>query len=924
MNKELIINNNKNTLSICIKGLHQIIINISRDGSYEILSQWSEDDMISFDNILIKLSTYVNPVIKLINKLETKVFSMGGILSPLTNLNFNMLTVSIYYPITFTLFEFNELKNEFKKYEDIGIIRSQNFQISRSFLFSFIKGITDSNFVYDSYNWLYINNNETGRHIRILHRTDRLQIELINIKNIMEYDIIKRYIFSIINDYVKINKIIKIKKIDDSKIKSIRKLHDLDPELYNLHKYSDKIQAYSVLCQSGRQPSIYNEELLKSLSKEKRDKAIKYWNFTTNKPTYYLCNNKYPYINFITDKHPKGYCLPCCKKLKDTPGTKVAEINQTCLQNKLFQTEKDYMSTYILNYGKTLSLGRLCNLPNELSKNMFEKLKTDDDNMNYYIYGVNQFNNTNDTNIGFISSLKFILGNDCIMELANLVKNMKHYYVLANGKASIYNSVNELYMEIINNFVHNSNSLLMNLNMEIWTHILTDLVRYKYNIEIINILNINDEYHLKAYQDAYKSINNNIDVIILMIDENGINPIIYLNHKDFIKNNIFIGILGSQLCKHFFVKSNKKTMDLSFILSFTKKYNYDVVKLYINMKNLCYNVAIKINNNIIYLPILASNIPYKNTTELDYDIIPESNILKEIIVSLINDINNYSNDSIVISNNIIFDNKSIGLLSKDKLCYYHLPNDEINTSYENIIFSYNPRDIDINILQKIKINNLSDGALLKKYYNNIYKLFLSEFITILQKNRNIQMRKQIINILKLTNFMDSKSIESMIFSLNELLKYYPYDLISINNFIEFCYFNSIDINEITKFINLTRFEFDFTILEELRILDTDELIRKLHVIMDDYIIIDDITNIPQYYNIYTSCVDNNEQFFCKKNKIIIPKNKIHDLFYVLANDIKNKSKMYLFLIGNSGLFNYFEFIERPHEFIEISDVKNVL
>lgn len=917
MNQEIIIYNAKDTLSICIKGLHQIVVNISREGSYEINSIWSEDDLISFDNIADKLVKYVNPVIQQINDFGSTVFPMGGSLNMLNEPIFSMLTISLYYPFIFTLSEFNGLKNSFKPHEEIGIIKTYGIQISRSFMFIFNKGIIDPNYVSESYTWLYEDSNNIGRHVRIIHRTDRLQIELTNIKNIIEYELIKRYVFTTIDNYIKNNKIKRDKPSDDSKIKSIRKLHDLDPDLYNLQKYSNRVQAYSVLCQSGRQPSIYDDDMIKTLSKDKQKRLIKYWNFTHNKPAYYLCGDSYPYMNFIIDKHPKGYCLPCCKKLKDTPGTKVAEINETCLQNKEFQSEESDISTYILNYGKKILPGRLCHIPGELHGTVFE----DSGNMQYYIFGVKQYSNTTDTNIGFISSLKYILGDNCINELADLVKNMKQYYSLGNGKASMYKSSNELYAELISNFDNYSNSLLMNIDMTKWHHILTDLVRYRYDIEIVNIISDNNIFHIKVYQDAVKSINSNINIAIILTDENGTNPITFLNQKE--RTN-YKTVFDAKLIKHFFVVSDRKIMDLDFITSFAHKYQYNISELYINMKNLCYAINININGNYIYLPILSSIIPHKNIIPLNYDIRSEIESSRMEILQIIDTINNYRNDSITIVSDIIHNNKLIGFISSEQLCYYHRPTN-YDSEKENIInFPYNPRDIDYAILERDESNNLSKDALLKKYYNNLYKLFFSEFTTILQKDRNTKMRKKLINIIDDTNFMNSKSIQNLILSLDNLLKQYPTDLNTIHTFIEFAYFNSIDITEISKFIDISRFEFDFKLLEELKKLDKPTLIKQLHKIMDDYIIIDKIDKIPQKYNIYTSCINNTNQFFCKESKMIIPEYKIYDLFDALATDILNKNKSYLMMIGSSGIFDYLEFIERPHEFIEISDIKDVL
>ncbi len=918
MNTEIFVQNNKDTLSICIKGIHQIVLNINRNGSYEIFSQWTEDDLISFDNINDILSKYVNPVINKINEFGALIFPIGGSLNTLKEPIFNMITVSLYYPFIFTLSEFNNLRNSFRIYENIEIIRSQGLQISRTFSFVFTKGIIDFNFVYDSYKWLYEVSTDIGRHVKITHRTDKLQIEIINIKNITEYEIIKRYIFTIIDTYIKDNNIKREKKIDETKIKSIRKLHDLDPELYNLHKFSDKTQAYSILCQSGRQPNIYDSDMIKNLSKEKQQKLVKYWNFTYNKPAYYLCNEQYPYINFIIDKHPKGYCLPCCKKLKDTPGTSVSDINNECLENKIYQSTDKDSSTYILNYGKKLISGRLSHIPNELTKTLFSENKS----MQFYIYGVKQNINITDTNIGFISSLKYILGDNCINELAELVKNMEHYYTIGNGKAADYKSAADLYTDIITNFIDYSNSLLIELDMVKWHHIFTDLVRQRYNVEILNIVSENNEYHIKSYQDAVNSIQNNISISFIFIDENGVNPIVSLDPKN--RENV-VTIFESSICKHFFILEDRPILNLDFMISFSKKYNYIINELYINFKNLCYGINININGNNIYLPILSSIIPYKNIVPLNYGIRIDNKISKDDMLNIIEQINLFRDNSVNIVSVVIYKEKEIGVFSSDQLCYFYNPINYTFTDNNAISFNYDPKMIDESILQKNETSELSETALLKKYYNNLYKLFLSEFSTILQKDKNQIIRTKINNIINKTNFNDNKDIQNLINDLNIVLSKYTIDLNTIISFIEFIYFNSINTDEITKFIDISRFEFDLKLLEDLQnIKDLNVLKNKVHEIMDPYIFINDIETIPQNYNIYTSCINDNRQFFCKESKIIIPKDKVNDLFDALINDILNKSKTYMMIIGSSGIFDYLEFIKRPYEFIEVSDNRDIL
>jgi hypothetical protein len=513
--------------------------------------------------------------------------------------------------------------------------------------------------------------------------------------------------------------------------------------------------------------------------------------------------------------------------------------------------------------------------------------------------------------------LRVIFGANCIQELADLVKDMPQYYALANGKASMFKSSNDIYTAIITSFVEFSNNLLTIMDMQIWHHILTDLVRYKYNTEIITIT-VSNGFHMKTYQDAIRSIANDISIAFIINDENGVNPIISLDYKEFIKNNKYNAIYDAAICKPFFVISDRPVMDLSFITSFAEHKKYRITELFINLKNLCYGVII----NDMFIPILASSIPYKNAVPLNYNVRPEAKISRQDMKDFIDEINKYKHDSITIECDLIYKDRAIGLMSSDLLCYYHLSTSSTSNELNRVI-DYDPRDIDQAILQRNENNELSKQALLKKYYNNIYKLFFSEFSTIIQKDKNVSMRKKMLQIIEDTDFMNSKSIQTMIDSLNNLLKKYPNDLLTVHHFIEFIYFNSIDIPEVSRFINISKFEFDLKIIEELRSLEPEHITKRLHEIMDPYIVIADV-NVPQRYNIYTSCINDSSQFFCKDSKMIVPQDLVNGLFDVLTNDIMNKSKIYSMLIGSSGIFDYIEFIERPHEFIEMSDIKDIL
>lgn len=891
----------KNAISFYIDTSRYIIFTLFNTGKYTIELKWNEEDKITFNNIIDYVKNIINPILEEINALGNHVFPTGGALQMLKNENavFSTTTLSVYYPFVLSSSDFNKLKSEFKLYESLGYVKIYQVQFSRIFNFIFYRGIVDINYPYDGYNWLYEDVASNGRKIRIIHRADKLQIELNNIKNIDEYNIIKRYIFSLIDDFIKYNKIKKEKKIIEINTKTIKRLHDLDPELYNM---DDSVRNYSILCQSNRQPVIYDNSDIKNI------KLTKYWNFTYNRPAYYACPGKYPYLNFIINKHPKGYCLPCCKKLNDIPGTHVAEVNNKCLKDKKY-TDEYIRYNYILGYGKRLYIGRKTYVP-DIVKHI---------DVDFIIYGVEQYMPTdqqNDTNIGFIYSLMYILGKDCIKELADFIKNFEQYYSLANGKASIFHSSEDIYNQLYENFIYNNNILLTNLNMKLWIDVLIDLVRYKYDIDTVIIENNDEEYNLHIHIDnIYVS-----KCIFLFTDkENGTNPII--NKKE-------ISIFNKSDYKSIFNIKFANTMTLNFIISYARNMNKIINKLYINIKNLCYGISIE--NYISYIPIIES--PVINNIPLSYDIRPEPSITRQELIRIIKDINKYKSNSITLESNVILGDKYIGLKSSDQLIYYHIPESEneyneiyIQESVYNITYRftlpYDPRDIDKAILTRNNVTDMTNLGLQKRMETSLYNIFLSEFVSIIKNNKNTDIRNKINNVIKRVDLTDSKSINLMKTSLYDILKDYQIDLMSIQDFIDFSYYNSIDLTDLSDFIENSRFEFDYEILTELqKITDITKLKTKLKTIMSPYIKTSVETSyLTSYFNIFTSCIEDTSQFFCDNNRVIIPQNKIEELYDVLMNDIMNKTKTHIIMASVSGIFDQLDFIKRPFEFIEIFD-----
>ena len=97
------------------------------------------------------------------------------------------------------------------------------------------------------------------------------------------------------------------------------------------------------------------------MSAAKKQKLVKFWNFTRGRPAYYRCPEKrFPHLSFRTGEHPLGYCLPCCKKTRPKIGSKSYAINRLCRKkHKVSPADLEgavaddplSLSRHILSYG---------------------------------------------------------------------------------------------------------------------------------------------------------------------------------------------------------------------------------------------------------------------------------------------------------------------------------------------------------------------------------------------------------------------------------------------------------------------------------------------------------------------------------------------------------------------------------------------
>lgn len=156
----------------------------------------------------------------------------------------------------------------------------------------------------------------------------------------------------------------KSSKSDDGTNQRARQLRNKDPNLYNLNQYDADAPIYTKVCQKKHQPKIISADEARKMSKSR---VIRYWNFTEDRPELYSCPNAFPHMRFITGKHPRNFCLPCCKKMsvEKSSNEQRKQINSECFRHHVYVPDDDSTGAnlnYVIHYLKPLPNGRLSRL----------------------------------------------------------------------------------------------------------------------------------------------------------------------------------------------------------------------------------------------------------------------------------------------------------------------------------------------------------------------------------------------------------------------------------------------------------------------------------------------------------------------------------------------------------------------------------
>jgi hypothetical protein len=931
---------------------------IKSTGDYYVITKWREDYFVNFSNIYDIVGGTINNIIEKINNLGKSIA-----IRKLANINeWTTQTVNV----SISLYLKNSTNEQYFKelLKNIDTLVSARFLAKKGTIepntFNILKGVFkfNHNLIEDVVKKLenyYSRFTDGGvrqkwdilftksKTLKFTQRYADVKIDIINI-NETERDYI---IYYVLHTIYLTDVSVKQQPVKDKKeYKNLKLLKEIDPELYDFKTAYNSSQILSKKCQKQHQPIIVEPDEYDSIPNNRKEKLVKYWNFTKNEDTYYECPNaKYPHLRFVPNIHPKGYCLPCCKKTLPVDDENNAKtlIHKNCLEthfSEISNTVNDKTKgKYVSNFGKDVGIGRLSLLPEEISMLFNEdKIKSSDcqNDDNFYIVGTIQ--EWRGLNLGVLYSIELIADNtslikqicEYVMRNKNVLSQLElsEYYntreeMLEDFLGEEYNKTTSFENKIIKT---NRNSKIINK----WNTVIIKIIEEIENINVIIFHIIDGVSHLilpANIDDTDTLFNRNIVFLLKKQSDDDPNvmvyyPIIYANRNEWydtgsFKTKIFSKIhpaihnLGD-IVQIRISGFNSLTITLNKIKKIAAKYKYNIDSYFINKTNNCYAVMMSKNKTNFYFPVIDSYYTGPNKMYDSYDgntsiypVLEFISFYNKEFVKIVPDVWLYINK-----------NEFIGF-EANGLNFYGKSKPPPNNAQTKKLY-YSPFVINALIVKNgNKSGTYKTPELYKALYSKyIYQLILIEFTNFFTTEKNIEIRQKLKKVLHdCVQCITSVTIKE----LRIILKDYPNDLTTIKD-IYTTFFDSNDMVTLANTFDNTIFSFDKISLNKLRAMDnTKDVYSELIKIAKNIIVEGDVKN-PIFPNILTPCSDGVDENYCNKKKLIVPKGVLNKYLEILAADIKNPIKHDL-LFSNTYVNNTidpYNFTEYPHEDVYIT------
>jgi len=954
---------------------------IFKNGNYVVKTEWREENHMDFKKIINSVSEKVNPIIALINKFGDNVKYHKIPLSTISksNVAFTETSMSFYFDDDVTDAKFTVFKQILNDFAKARIITpKENIALGLEYFFNkgmykydasrIEKAIAVSNY----YEWM---SNGTVNHkwnsifqrtrlFQVFNVSSKLKLTISGVRDDVELNIFITYLSGLFAIYLDNTKNMRILASDAKTKRSLKTLKVQDPLLYDFKKIYNSPVIYSKICQKPYQPTILSDAEYSDLPAGKKANALRYWNFTKQKPVWYSCPNaKYPFVKFIVKQHPKDFCIPCCKKIamNENVNIKKQEIHNACMRSHEYTGEKVNLtkgSHYIATYGKDIEAGRISRLPEHTLEPLFFDTYSAEGSIDsecvtadgYYIYGVEQHSTTLD-NIGALhccahaltmSPVEFI--NECISRIKADKSKMR---VLLGGDLTNWISTDDLATHLLRIVTPGETPKILP-----WNELICDVVYYYFGINIIQFDDQNKESielvlpkGLKNYTEMFPESHKNLVVIrkrnkwypIYLFNTEMFKRTGLIDSKLFLNDSGLITIIRAVVRRNFETTSDRIQTDitLSVIKAFCEKKSLNIIHYYINYSNLCYSCVVEINKKLILIPCTPSHYPLEDDISLiftpyageysskfaDYEEFAQVFYKWNVSVSNSSGLDGaLLYPKIAVQNWISYNNEVIAFICCEYIWYIKGMSELAAKKAADVPiqkYLYHPYKINALIASHKAAPKSIPQPYVDKLNQTLYEyylhtLILQGIIDVFNKQRNKSMRSQITNKILKCNFdKDLTPIKEIIDSMKD-----AEDSSKLKNIFARALNTHRDKKQLLSDIQQSYFAFDRMTLEELRGKSIKEIYTELTHIVNSFVVISK-EKVKTFPNMFST------GGYLINGKLPVEKSQLHDILQICASEIANPAKWKW--IFNSVFLdktvNYFKFIKRTNEkiFIEFVD-----
>ncbi len=972
-----------------------------KNGNYIIKTEWREENQMDFKKITNIVSDKINPIIKKINKYGDKVKFHEIPIMELTGNNaiFTETTMCFYYDDDITESRFNILKSTLEDFRNVGIISAkENSILGLEFFFNkgmykydpsrIEKAISVDNYyeflssgaVKQKWESIFVRT----RLFQIINASSKLKITISGIRDDTEMEFFHLYLMALLNIYQRSAahvKVIANETLQTKSKKTLKTLKIQDPVLYNFKKIYNSPVIYSKICQKPYQPVILTDEEYGKLPKDRQSKALKYWNFTSQKPVWYSCPNpKYPYVKFIVKQHPRDFCIPCCKKIQmnESVNKTKQEIHNKCLQDHDYTGEKVNLtkgSHYIASYGKNIEPGRLCRLPENTLEPLFFDTYSPEAGIDqecvtadgYYLFGIDQDTPTL-KDAGMIHILSHSLGmtlKDFLIDATYRIKKTPDKFrVILDGNAGLHFKDHKEMCDALIGIGEEKDLSDPAWEYVPWNLLITSIAYYYFGVNVI----LFDDQHketvelilpkgLKTYAEMFPETHKNL---VVLRKKTKYYPVYLFNTEIFKKTGIIdtklflnesglITIIRAIVRRHFETQESERIktyVDLVAMREFCKHQGAEIHSYYINYSNMCYAIVVEYKQRQMYVPIAASHYSLEKNIKLIFT--PYKGEYSADIKELLNLTKAFQRwntdksaeaklDGLLMYPKIevqqwltIADHGKIIGFSHNNVNYF-VKEMSIDTA-KNLIdvpvqtLLYHPFEINALIhsvkqgtgkIAQLPEHEAALNHSLYEYY--LYNIVLMHFIRFFNEQRDENIRRELSSILAKTDFDQNLSkLRTFIDKLKD-----PDDIHKLKNIISRYVSVHQDKKQMLLDIKNVYFNFDRVALEKLRNKDITTVKAELYKIANNFVKITKV-KITKFNNTFIACNNDDYMPYCSKSKLLIEKRKLDDIVEIIAHDIMNESK-WKWLFNNSFVdrnVSFFRFIRRKNEVITVEFLYN--